>query len=307
MSISHYQDTEPHYRGRFAPSPTGLLHFGSLVTAVGSYLQAKSQQGEWLLRIDDIDPPREQKGAAENILTTLEAFGFEWDGQVIYQSRNQLHYREAISQLCKQELAYPCSCSRAQIMKLNLSNENKHIYPGSCRNGVVSACSEPSIRLRTNPQQIEFIDMIQGKQSINLEKSQGDFILQRRDGYFSYHLASGIDDAEQGITEVVRGSDLLDCTPSQLHVQNSLHLDNPKYCHLPIVVNNTGQKLSKQSHAKPIKPENAIPLLYQSLAFLGQVPPSELLEASINETWQWAISHWQLKCVPAQNRQIVAN
>lgn len=301
------QNPAPQYRGRFAPSPTGLLHFGSLVTAVGSYLQAKSQQGEWLLRIDDIDPPREQSGATANILKTLEAFGFEWNGEVLYQSHNHLRYQEAVEQLLSNELAYPCSCSRAQIMKLNSHSAGTIIYPGTCRNKASSNLDEHSIRLRCNEKIIEFIDVIQGKQRVNLERSQGDFILQRRDGYFSYHLASGIDDAEQGITEVVRGADLLDCTPCQIHVQNILNLRSPRYCHLPIVVNQAGQKLSKQNHAKAIHADNAVPLLYQSLVYLGQSPPVELLQATPNEIWQWATPHWQLKAVPHENTCVISD
>lgn len=297
----------PQYRGRFAPSPTGLLHFGSLVTAVGSYLQARSQQGEWLLRIDDIDPLREQSGATEHILKTLEAFGFEWNGEVIYQSHNLLRYQEAVEQLLNNEFAYPCSCSRAQIMKLNPQPDGRIIYPGTCRNGAASKSDEHSIRLRCDTKIIEFSDAIQGKQSINLEQSQSDFVLQRRDGYFSYHLASGIDDAEQGITEVVRGADLLHCTPCQLHVQNRLHLRHPHYCHLPIAENHAGQKLSKQSHAKAIQADNAVSLLHKSLIFLGQSPPAELLQSSQSEIWQWAMRHWQLKDVPAKNSRVFSD
>lgn len=294
------QQAEPHYsksryRGRFAPSPTGLLHFGSLVTAVGSYLQAKSQQGEWLLRIDDIDPPREQKGAVQHILHTLEAFGFEWDGEVLYQSHNQQRYQDAVDQLRAQKLAYACSCSRAQIMQMNTQHDGKIVYPGTCRNGAQSTSTTHSIRLRCNEREIEFVDALQGRQATNLEKSSGDFVLQRRDGYFSYHLASGIDDAEQGITEVVRGADLLESTFCQLHVQNMLALNSPQYCHLPVVVNHKGQKLSKQSHAKPILPEKAIPLLYDALTFLGQTPTVDFLEATMTEAWQWACSHWKIK------------
>lgn len=305
---SHAREKQdPHYRGRFAPSPSGLLHMGSLVTATGSYLQAKSQQGEWLVRIDDIDPPREQSGASEHILNTLEAFGFEWDGDVLYQHQNQQHYQEAVMQLLKKKLAYSCSCSRAQIMKLNPRKDGKIIYPGTCRTGARANFAEQSIRLRCDENVIEFFDVLQGKQRFNLEKSQGDFIIQRRDGYFSYHLASGIDDAEQGITEVVRGADLLECTPCQLHVQNKLQLASPQYCHLPIIVNPDGQKLSKQSHAEAIHPDNAVSLLYNALILLGQSPPADIMDASRDELWQWAIRHWQIKDVPADSALVFSD
>lgn len=223
------------YRGRFAPSPTGPLHFGSLIAAVGSYLQAKQQHGEWLVRIDDIDPPREKKGAATDILTTLEGFGFEWDSDVLYQSSKLQHYQEAVNNLIKQQLAYPCSCSKKSILKKTGQTEGEVVYPGFCRDKPLEKSSEYSVRLRCSSEHIHFDDTIQGKQAINLEKLKGDFVIQRRDHHFSYQLATGIDDAEQGITEVVRGADLLDCTACQLHVQHMLNLPSPHYCHLPVV------------------------------------------------------------------------
>lgn len=290
-----------NYRGRFAPSPTGPLHFGSLVAAMGSYLQAKHQNGEWLLRIDDIDPPREQKGAADDILRTLEGFGFEWDENVQYQSNRLERYQEAVHDLLKQRLAYPCSCSRKSIIKKTGQTKGETVYPGFCRDGPLEKLTESSdysIRLRCNNDLIHFNDAIQGQQTCNLENLNGDFILQRRDGYFSYHLASGIDDAEQQITEVVRGADLLSCTPSQIHVQHMLNLSSPHYCHLPIAVNEKGQKLSKQSHAKPLDMKDSVALLCKTLKFLGQMPPIELMNANQEEIWKWAKNHWQLDLVP---------
>jgi glutamyl-Q tRNA(Asp) synthetase len=210
------------YKGRFAPSPTGPLHFGSLVAAVGSYLQARHAKGKWLLRIDDIDPPREQNGAADNILKTLEQFGFEWDEDVKYQSERQSFYQDIVDELISQHQAYPCSCSRSSILKRTGQRKGEIIYPGFCRNGPLEKSSEYSIRLRTDGEWVQFKDLLMGELKVNLEKTRGDFILQRRDRLFSYHLASGVDDAEQGITEVVRGSDLLNCTPSQLYVQKVL-------------------------------------------------------------------------------------
>ncbi|GMR16420.1 MAG: tRNA glutamyl-Q(34) synthetase GluQRS [Gammaproteobacteria bacterium] len=286
------------YRGRFAPSPTGPLHFGSLVAAVGSYLQAKHQNGEWFVRIDDIDPPREQKGAADDILKTLEAFGFEWDQSVLYQSSRLKHYQEVVDHLIKQQLAYPCSCSRTSILKKTGQTKGETIYPGFCRNRPLKKSSEYSIRLNCNNALIRFNDPVQGKQTINLDKQVGDFIIQRRDQLFSYQLASGLDDAEQGITEVVRGADLLSCTPSHLHVQHVLNLPSPQYCHLPIALNDAGQKLSKQNHAKAIFARESAELLYKTLKFLGQMPSIHLMKANQEDIWSWAKTHWQLERVP---------
>ena len=289
------------YRGRFAPSPTGPLHFGSLIAATGSYLQAKHQRGEWLIRIDDIDPPREQKGATTDILNTLEAFGFEWDASILYQSSRRERYQEAVDQLIKQKKAYPCSCSRKSIIEKTGQTKGEIIYPGYCRNGMQvehENITNYSIRLRCHEKPICFEDALQGPQSVNLEQDVGDYILQRRDHFFAYHLASGIDDVEQNITEVVRGADLLGCTPCQLYVQQALNLASPEYCHLPIVVDETGQKLSKQSHAKAIKPKDSVYLLYKTLKFLGQMPSIELIESSQEDIWCWAKEHWRLDLVP---------
>jgi glutamyl-Q tRNA(Asp) synthetase len=285
------------YRGRFAPSPTGPLHFGSLVAAMGSYLQAKYHNGEWLLRIDDIDPPREQKGAKNNILTTLEDFGFEWDSDVLYQNSKLNRYQEAVNDLLKQQRAYPCSCSKKSLIKQTGQTEGEIVYPGFCRNKKLEESPQHSIRLRCDNELIYFDDAIQGKQAINLENIKGDFVIQRRDRHFSYQLASGIDDAEQGITEVVRGADLLNCTPCQLHVQRMLNLPSPQYCHLPIALNEAGQKLSKQSHAKPITSKNSVLLLYEALKFLGQKPPIDIMKGSQQELWLWAKAHWQLNSI----------
>jgi len=292
------------YRGRFAPSPTGPLHFGSLIAAVGSYLQAKHQQGEWLIRIDDIDPPREQKGAAANILTTLEGFGFEWDSDVLYQSNKLQRYQEAVNDLIKQQLAYPCSCSKKSILKKTGQTEGEVVYPGFCRDKPLEKSSEYSIRLRCSSEQINFDDTIQGKLAINLEKLKGDFVIQRRDHHFAYQLATGIDDAEQGITEVVRGADLLNCTACQLHVQHMLNLPHPHYCHLPVALNDAGQKLSKQSHATPIMTKNSVVLLYKALKFLGQKPPAHHIKGNQEELWSWAKTHWRLDLVPKINPNI---
>ena len=294
---------QPPYRGRFAPSPTGPLHFGSLIAATGSYLQAKSQQGEWLIRIDDIDPPRIQKGASSLILQTLEDFGFEWDSDVLYQSTRQKRYQDAVDDLIERKTAYFCSCSRQSILDKTgqIKGQGEIIYPGFCRDKpLVHSENSPaySVRLRCDEKSSSFIDKLQGKQSFNLKEQRGDFIIQRRDRYFAYHLASGIDDVEQKITEVVRGADLLSSTPCQIYVQQVLNLESPQYCHLPVIIDETGQKLSKQTHAAPINPKDSVSLLYKTLKFLGQMPPIELIESNQKNIWNWAKTHWQIDLVP---------
>ena len=237
-----------------------------------------------------------------------KAFGFEWDGAVLYQSDNQQHYQEITNQLLKSELAYPCSCSRRSVLKKTgqIKGQGEIFYPGFCRQGPLLNSQESpdySIRLRCNHRTIQFDDYIQGQQSVDLEKTRGDFILQRRDQYFSYQLASGVDDAEQGITEVVRGADLIECTPCQLYVQHVLQLRSPQYCHIPTAVNAAGQKLSKLTHAAAISPNNSVELLYKALKFLGQQPPIALMGETKDELWRWAINHWQLELVSKKLQQ----
>lgn len=286
-----------HYRGRFAPSPTGPLHFGSLVAATGSYLQAKHQQGEWLVRIDDIDPPREVKGATTNILKTLEEFGFQWDGEISYQSQRHQYYNDAIDELQRKQLAYSCNCTRSSITKATGQTGSSVRYPGLCRNKNLTNANQYSIRILTTEKFIVFHDRLHGSVSTNFDQEIGDFILRRADSYFSYHLATGIDDAEQNITEVVRGADLLQCTAQQIHVQNSLNLATPGYMHLPVALNEQGEKLSKQTYAPAIDKANAVSLLFKTLKFLGQQPSSELESATIDELWQWAIANWSIKLI----------
>ncbi len=288
------------YRGRFAPTPSGPLHFGSLIAATGSYLQARSQQGEWYVRIDDIDPPREQKGAVSSILSTLEEFGFEWDGEVLYQSGRQQRYQQAVDELREKGLAYACSCSRSSILKKTGQKKGELVYPGFCREQPLQQCDDYSIRLRVDDVTIHFKDAIQGNITTNLAARFGDFIIQRRDGYFAYHLATGIDDAEQGITEVVRGADLLESSPCQRLIQRLLGLNSPSYCHLPVARNRSGQKLSKQSHAPALDSSKATILLQKSLKFLGQMPPISLADATLDDLWRWAFENWDVNRVPAQ-------
>jgi glutamyl-Q tRNA(Asp) synthetase len=283
--------TEPiQYVGRFAPSPTGPLHFGSLLAAVASYLQAKSRSGLWLLRIEDIDPPRQQDGAIEAILSALEQYGFEWDGPVTYQSNNLERHLAALAELRKADLAYPCSCSRRDLATARRGPLGT-IYPGTCRSGCQSA--EFAIRVRTDNAAIEFDDGLQGTYGQRLESQTGDFVILRRDGLIAYHLAVVVDDHDQEITEIVRGIDLLDSTPRQIHLQRLLRYTTPDYLHIPIAENEQGQKLSKLTGAPAISLADINRTLWSALHALGQRPPGELIEYPLDEIWSWSIKNWQ--------------
>ncbi|MCW8983241.1 MAG: tRNA glutamyl-Q(34) synthetase GluQRS [Gammaproteobacteria bacterium] len=294
------------YRGRFAPSPTGPLHFGSLVTAVGSYLQARSCNGEWLLRIEDLDPPREQKGAAEHIIKTLDSYGFEWDGAVSYQSQRHELYQNALEQLIDNGHCFSCRCSRKKIHQhteeLGL---NPHIYPGICRDNVVTDLTTDAIRVRVLNQHIHFDDLLQREQRVGLVDEVGDFILKRADGLYAYQLAVTVDDAEQKISEVVRGIDLLSSTPHQYYLQELLNYPHPNYFHLPVVNNQQGEKLSKQTYAKAIEVDDASKNLVQALLFLGQAPEAALARATVQEIWSWALENWQTGSIPPHSRTMI--
>lgn len=286
------------YRGRFAPSPTGALHFGSLIAAVGGYLEAKSRGGAWLLRMEDLDPPREQSGAAERILHTLEACGMHWDGDLMYQSRRGAAYRSALARLEAQGLVYPCACTRREIADSALGPDGALIYPGTCRNGLAPGKAPRAIRVRVDREPIEFEDALQGRISQNLAAEAGDFVLLRADGLYAYQLAVVVDDAEQGITDVVRGADLLDSTPRQIYLQRRLGLPTPRYLHLPAAVNTAGEKLSKQTQAAPVDARNPVAQLARVMDFLGQAPPAQLGRATLAEFWTWAFAHWDSTHIP---------
>ncbi len=288
------------YRGRFAPSPTGPLHFGSLVAAVGSYLEAKTRGGEWLVRMEDLDPPREQLGAAEAILRTLEACGMEWNGKPMYQSQRAKAYRAALARLEAQGLVYRCACTRREIADSSLSHDGALIYPGTCRNGLAPGKTPRAIRMRVNHELIEFEDAVQGKLSQDLAAEVGDFVLLRADGLYAYQLAVVVDDAEQEITDVVRGADLLDSTPRQIYLQRLLGLRTPRYLHLPAAVNAAGEKLSKQTRAAPVDERDPVPVLAQVMDFLGQAPPAQLGREPLAEFWRWALAHWDAQRIPRQ-------
>jgi glutamyl-Q tRNA(Asp) synthetase len=288
------------YRGRFAPSPTGPLHFGSLVAAVGSYLEAKCRGGAWLLRMEDLDPPREQPGAADAILRTLEACGMGWDGELMFQSRRMQEYRAALARLQEQGLVYPCACSRKEIADSSLRSHSDGalIYPGTCRKGIAPGKAPRAWRVRVDDEPIEFEDAVQGTIRQDLAAEVGDFVLLRADGWYAYQLAVVVDDAEQGITDVVRGADLLDSTPRQIQLQRLLGLPTPRYLHLPAAVNAGGEKLSKQTLAPPVDARDPVPVLVQVMQFLGQAPPAYLQRVPLAEFWRWALAHWHASRIP---------
>ena len=277
------------YRGRFAPSPTGPLHFGSVIAAVGSFLEARRRQGEWLVRVDDLDTPRNAPGAADAILGVLDRLGLHWDGDVCFQGARAERYREGLKSLRLAGWTYSCGCSRKDYLG---------VYPGTCRYGLAAGKRARSQRLRVAETTIHMNDTIQGESSQRLHESVGDFVVQRADGIVAYHLAVVLDDADFGISDVVRGADLLDSTPRQIHLQHCLGLPTPRYAHLPIAVNGAGQKLSKQSYAEPVTDTPAVPLLISALEFLGQQPDAQLCDASLDELWSWAIGHWCMDRVP---------
>ncbi len=280
------------YCGRFAPSPTGPLHFGSLVAALASFLEARRQGGRWLLRIDDIDPPREQPGAADDIQRTLEAFRLEWDGPVLYQSRRRELHDQALTVLADRGMAFDCGCTRRDIAERARQGPNGLIYPGTCRNGLPPGREPRALRVPVDDVLISFEDALQGPQRCELAQAIGDFIVRRADGCIAYHLAAAVDDGDAVISHVVRGADLLWCTPPQLYLMQLLGLRPPHYMHLPVAVNAEGQKLSKQSHAAPLDARNASRSLHAALVFLRQQPPAELIAATPSTLLGWALEHW---------------
>jgi glutamyl-Q tRNA(Asp) synthetase len=286
------------YRGRFAPSPTGPLHFGSLIAAAGSFLEARTRGGEWLVRMEDLDPPRVAPGAADDILHTLRACGMEWDGTVVYQSARSDAYHAALHQLRQKGVVYPCACSRREIADSAVAGVEGPVYPGTCRRGLPPGRSARALRVDTRGTRIEFEDALQGPVRHELEEESGDFVLYRADDVYAYQLAVAVDDAEQGITDIVRGADLLASTPRQVYLQELLGLPRPRYAHLPVAVNAAGEKLSKQTHAAPVDAGKPLPALVSVLAFLGQQPPRELERGTVRSLWDWALKHWRLDRVP---------
>ena len=296
-------NTHPHYRGRFAPSPTGPLHFGSLVAAVGSYLDARSRGGQWLVRIEDIDTPRTIPGAADDILRTLERLGMSWDETVMVQSTRTDAYRAALENLRERGVLYPCACTRREIADSALHGIEGYVYPGTCRNGLPAGRAPRATRIRTASARIAFDDAIQGLVAQDLEHDIGDFVVWRADGLFAYQLAVVVDDAAQGITDIVRGADLLDSTPRQIYLQQVLGLPTPRYAHLPVAINGCGEKLSKQTLARAIDTEQPAREIITALRFLGQACPadwSNTTPSNVADVWAWAIAHWNRARIPAR-------
>lgn len=312
------------YRGRFAPSPTGPLHFGSLVAAVGSYLCARQAGGEWLVRIEDLDTPRVVPGSADQIIQTLDTFGFEWTGSILHQSSRRDAYEAATQQLLNSGLAYHCSCTRselqsaAQTNKLSglsdnlglldnagLLNTEELRYPGWCRNGPRDPTRMTAVRLFVTPGEIAVTDFVQGRFTVDVSAEVGDFVIRRRDQLHAYQLAVVVDDAFQGISAVVRGADLLHSTPRQMFLQRLLRLPVPMYAHLPVVTDANGIKLSKSAGAAAIDIDRPGEELWRALEFLQQAPPAHLRRAGLATLWEWAIQHWQLQRLNGQRQAAI--
>jgi len=282
----------PQATGRFAPSPTGPLHYGSLLAAVASFLNIRSKNGTWLVRIEDLDPPREVAGASAEILRTLEHFGLFWDKEVIYQSRRSKLYNEALAQLTKDDLLYRCSCSRKEI-----AERGENIYQGYCRNGYQHDRKRYALRIKTPDRTASWTDLIQNQQTFSLTDSTGDFIVHRADKLYAYHLAVVVDDADQQITEIIRGADLLTSTPAQQYLQQVLDITRPQYGHIPVAVNNKGDKLSKQTGAGAVSRLHPARSLFRVLQDLGQQPPPDLEASSIEDVLEWGADNWDLASI----------
>lgn len=290
------------YIGRFAPSPSGPLHFGSLVTALASYLDAKANKGLWLVRMEDLDPPREQAGAADLILKSLEDHQLYWDGPVLYQSQRDQAYEDCLQYLLKKDWVYACDCSRQNLQA------TEGIYSGRCRNRQDQVKSPYALRLKLydlpgyiSEETLVFDDLIQGSQSQNLRHDAGDIILKRRDGFYAYQLAVVLDDIEQQISHIIRGRDLLDLTARQIFFFQLLQKPVPEFGHLPLALMPNGQKLSKQNQAPALVTSAAVENLWRALVFLGQNPLVELKQSSVSELLAWAVQHWDLDKVPRQD------
>ncbi|OIQ25261.1 tRNA glutamyl-Q(34) synthetase GluQRS [uncultured Vibrio sp.] len=280
------------YVGRFAPSPSGPLHFGSLVAALGSYFQAKSQQGKWLVRIEDLDPPREMVGASDLILATLDAYHLHWDGEVIYQSQRHEFYQSQIEQWLDSKEAYFCQCTRKQI------KQSGGFYLGTCRDATITSNEPCSVRFKV-PQAIDhFIDQKHGQIDIPASLADEDFIIKRRDGLYAYNLAVVLDDIDQGITEVVRGADLIEPTGRQINLYHAMKQPEVSYLHLPLALDSNGNKLSKQNHAPALDNEAPVAALLAAMTFLGFTIDTHIANAKIDEIVNWGCQNWSLQNLP---------
>lgn len=287
------------YRGRFAPSPTGPLHFGSLIAAVGSFLQARTQRGEWYVRIEDLDTPRVAAGAADAILKTLARLQMRWDGPVIYQSARNDAYRAALNALRVNGKIYVCACTRREIADSSIVGIDGAVYPGTCRAGLPLGRAPRAWRVDTRDARIRVRDAVFGDMTQDVEHEVGDFVVLRADGTFTYQLAVVVDDAAQGINEVVRGADLLDSTARQIYLQRLLALPTPRYLHLPVAVNARGEKLSKQTFAAAVDEEHPAATIAGALRLLNHTPPPELVH-DLPALWRWAIANWKIEKLTPQ-------
>lgn len=283
--------------GRFAPSPTGEPHFGTLLAAVASYVHARATGARWLVRVEDLDQTREVPGAADQMLRTLEKFGLHWDGEIIYQSSRTGAYQELLDSLLERQLAFPCGCSRKDFIAGKYGPEGP-VYPGICRNGIKNSRPVRSYRMKVHSGEICFEDIVQGRLCQNLATEIGDFIIKRADGYFAYQLAAVADDAWQGITQVVRGADLLGSTQRQIFLQQQLGYPTPEYLHIPLILGPDGKKLSKSEHSPPVDTNHPEKIINTALKVLGQQPPDDLTAAELLE---WANAQWQAEMIPAVN------
>lgn len=284
--------TAAPYRGRFAPSPTGPLHFGSLVAALASYLEARSHRGQWLVRIEDLDPLREPVEATGQILNSLEAHGLFSDEPVRFQSHRHEAYQAVIDQLLRQGRAYRCVCSRKELQ------QNAGYHPNHCRDGSSQAVDRPSaVRFALTDEDAQWHDDLLGPQHQRVQAELDDPVILRKEGFYAYQLAVVVDDIDQGITHVVRGSDLLEMTAQQTQIYHALAAQPPRWLHVPVIVNEQGQKLSKQSHAPALADDRPVENLYQALVALGQQPPESLAQASVDAILAWGVNHWRREAI----------
>ena len=289
----------PAYRGRFAPSPSGPLHFGSLVAAVASFADARHHRGTWLVRIEDVDQTRSQPGIEAHILDTLSAFGMQSDEVPERQSGRTARYEAVLDELVNMGQAYRCNCSRATVAAIAGMGPEGPIYPGTCRRRPPDPKRPAAWRVKTSDRPMDFVDRILGETTQNLAKDIGDFVVKRIDGYTAYQLAVVIDDFDQGITDVVRGADLFWSTPRQIWLQQLLGFPQPRYAHLPLVYTPDGCKLSKADQAHPVDDHNPLSGLIDAWSHLGQKSPDSRF-ADCSEFWEWAIPHWDLSLVPRE-------
>jgi glutamyl-Q tRNA(Asp) synthetase len=293
------QSAPARYRGRFAPSPTGPLHFGSLVAAMASYADALAADGQWLLRIEDVDVPRARPGATDAILSAFERLGFQWDGPVCRQSERRTIYQAALERLGQQGLTYPCVCTRSERAGDPISRIGERVYPGVCARGIEGVRAtrrRHSVRVRVPSAPIAFVDRVHGRIEQALTSDVGDFVIRRSDGLFAYQLAVVVDDAAQGITDIVRGADLSVSTPRQIFLQHALELPTPRYLHVSVAIDARGNKLSKQTGAQPL-PHAPLDVLMAAWRFLDQPAPGER-PSSVAQFWSWARANWRVAQLP---------